>query len=101
MKLKELFEGVDWEKEILNNKSLFVTSYSVKGSRVNGIYLVNAKNKAEANRIVKNFNPSEYTGIKSTVAGVWIQDYGDYELAIPSNKKLPSSGNAEHIESGT
>lgn len=44
---------------------VYVTSYSVKGTRYNGTYLVKAESKKEANSIVKETNPEEYHGLKS------------------------------------
>lgn len=44
---------------------LYYSFYSIKNSNMNGSYLVKAPSKKEANSIVKQINPTEYTRIKS------------------------------------
>jgi hypothetical protein len=44
---------------------LFYVTYGIKGTRMNGSYLVSAPSKGFANKAVKEVNPSDYTRLRS------------------------------------
>jgi hypothetical protein len=102
MKAHELLQPnrIDWETELLTNNNLWVTQHWIRGSRVNGTHLVNARSKSEANDIVRALDP-EFVKITSMPAKQWIAMFNDYEMAVPQNEKMPRPGTAEFIEAGT
>lgn len=77
---------------------LYITWYSVIGSRCNGSYLVNAKSKREANSIVKRIDV-DYARISSQTKEEFGDDLGWDDMI--SDITMPGEGEAVQIECGT
>ena len=78
---------------------LYITSYAVIGSRCTGTYLVNAKTKAEANKIVSKIDP-DYARVRSMTKKEFERD-GWHWGEMVDGVTVPKAGRAAHIESGT
>jgi hypothetical protein len=104
MKLNEMFDDeyelTPLEQAALDHPHLYVVFYNVRQSRNNGTYLVNAKGKAEANKLVKAYD-DDYVGMKAIPLKQAYKEWGDIEMWIPSDGELPRPGEAKHLESGT
>lgn len=85
---------------MLATPNLYVVSYGRRGSRINGSYLVNAKSKSEANRIVKAVDP-DYVGMRAQPLQQAMDEMGYDEYFVPEMGRIPEPGQAEFIEAGT
>lgn len=93
-------QGLSIEEVMLVTPTLYVVFHGIRGSRINGSHLVNARNKKEANQIVRALD-SDYIKIISKTLSEVIDEYGEIEYFIPQNKRIPEPSQAEFIEAGT
>ena len=103
MKLAQFFEAKYFLDPPIDD--LYVVFYRVRRSRINGSYLVNAKNKIEAKTLVKQLN-SDYFSLDVWSFEQAVQEIYGYEsaksfLEDSEYLKAPKPGEVEHIESGT
>ncbi|KKM60990.1 hypothetical protein LCGC14_1536260 [marine sediment metagenome] len=96
--------GKSFEEVMLATPNLYVVEYRIRGSRINGTFLVNAKSKSEANQIVKAID-LDYTGMKAQILQQAVDEMGIpeewLEYFIPEMGRIPEPGQAEFIDAGT
>ncbi len=86
--------------DIKSTDKLWVVYYEVIGSRSTGTYLVNARTKGEANKIVKALD-RDYVRFRAVPLEVEAEEMGMSVEEYVGSKQKPAPGKATHLESGT